>query len=158
MKIRNSLLALSLLAVGITVSEPASGANYGSVKPVPGGVSESHAVGLIYCYVGGATEVSDAHSIMPAGSGTLLYLDGSGKSVFSTCPSLANLGPDAYALPTEKAALGRSSVLCEARDADVIYYGIASSAMVLDGVVVWEEDGSGDSYVSTLACRVRLLD
>lgn len=158
MKIRNSLLALSMLAVGITVSEPASGANYGSVKPAPGGGSESHAVGLIYCYVGGVTEIADAQGISPIGSGTLLYTDGGGTPIFSTCPSLANLGPDAATVPAGVMTLGRSAILCEAKEADVIYYGIASSATVLDGVVLWEEDKSGDNYVSTLACRVRLLN
>ncbi len=158
MKIRNLLLALSLLAVGMTVSELASGANYGSVKPAPDGGSGSHVVGLIYCYVGGASEVSDASGILPAGAGTLLYTDGGGKTVFSTCPSIANLGPGATVVPAERMLLGRSAILCEAKEADVIYYDIARSAVVLDGVVVWAEQGSGDVYVSTLACRVRLLD
>lgn len=145
---RHFLLALSLLAVWLTVSESASGANYGSVKPVPGGGSGGFHPGTLWCWNGSTATAISTPSVQVAPGGDLLFSVGGNDAVTSEA-CIANVGAPsvAYAGP-------RASVLCTKPNGELAYFGIASAAWMAYGLAQWQEEESGDGYLATLPCRI----
>lgn len=114
----------------------------------------------------GGVEPNRMECKYPDGSAQVLAIDGAKESrgavvyrvgsdrVSTTRACLFNIGPGIE--ESQKAAfeIGPSLVTCDGPDRLPIYTEFAAKASIRNGIVIWEEQATGDCYLSTAPCLV----
>lgn len=102
----------------------------------------------------------------PDGSAQILAIDGAKESrgavvyrvgsdrVWTTRACLFNIGPGSEESQKAVFEIGPSLVTCDGPDRLPIYTEFAAKASIRNGIVIWEEQATGDRYLSTAPCLV----
>jgi hypothetical protein len=110
--------------------------------------------GTILCFAGSERWLTAAESIQIHGQRRAIrYVEsGTGETIESTAPCLANLGAVEVILPS---ASGPANVECRTPMGEHVTAQMASVAEIVHGVTVWRNEETGEVFLSTLDCRIR---